>query len=164
MITNYGVMPPPPEALAVALFTPLMAPLPVITRLPKPPPSADTVSPLLRVEAAGGFLRQDELLFDISIILHSYAPENQEIAAEQNLTVALGYGARGIKAFPITVGTIDWYVIHSWVTASVLRQNDPLVNMARYRAMLTWRIPGQAIAIPTPAKLSGTGGLTVGVA
>jgi hypothetical protein len=152
VVTNYGIAPPPTEALAIALWTPLMnalpTPVPVITRVPKPPPSADTVAPLLRVEAAGGFLRQDEVLYDISIILHSYAPENQEATAEQNLSTALGYGARGIKAFPITTpDSYQWWVNHSWVTAAILRQNDPLVNMVRYRAMLTWRIQGQAISV-----------------
>ena len=146
--TSYGIAPPPTEALAVAYFAPLMAPIPVITRVPKPPPSADTVAPLLRVEAAGGFLRQDELLFDISIILHSYAPENTETQAEQNLVTALGYGARGVKTFTVTTNNVDWYVTHSWVTAAALRQNDPLVNMARYRGMLTWRVPGQPVGAP----------------
>jgi len=145
--TTYGIAPPPTEALAIALWTPLMAPLPVTTRLPKPAVRADMVNPVLRVEAAGGFLRQDELLYDISLILHSYAPENQEATAESNLVTALGYGARGIKAFPITVGGHDFYVIHSWVTGAPLRQNDPLVNMTRYRAMLTWRIPGTALGV-----------------
>src|SRR6516162_5088220 len=125
-VLDYGVAPPPAEALAVTYFAPLM-----------------------RVESAGGFMRTDELLFDISVILHSYGPENQETVAETNLCTALGYGARGVKSFTITVDGNDWWVAHSWVTAAPLRQNDPLVNMTRYRAMLTWRIPGQGIGVPS---------------
>jgi hypothetical protein len=148
----YGVAPPPAEALAVAYFTPLMAPLPVSTRLPVVGPRADTAAPALRVEAAGGFLRQDELLYDMSIILHSYAPtEAAEPAAEQTLATALGYGARGVYTFTVTAAGTPWYVTHSWVTAAPLKQNDPLVNMPRYRAMLTWRIPGVPVAMPVGA-------------
>ena len=145
----YGITPPPIEALAVAYFGPAMAPLPVTTRLPKPAARADMVNPWLRLEAAGGLLRQDELLYDISIILHSYAPENLETQAETNLTRALALGARGLYTFTIpNVGGADWYVTHSWVSGAPLKQNDPLVNMTRYRAMLSWRIPGQPISAP----------------
>jgi len=77
-MTAYGIMAPPIEAIGVAYFTPLMAPVPVTTRLGKPDSRADTVVPWLRLEAAGGPLRPDELLYDLSIILHAYAPENLE--------------------------------------------------------------------------------------
>lgn len=149
---GYALTPPPAEALAVAYFTPLMSPVPVSTRLPKPGPSADTVNPYVRVEAAGGFLRADEFLYDISIILHSYAPENLETEAEQNMSAALGWGAQAYNTL-ITANGVDWWIAHSWVTGAALKQNDPLVNMTRYRAMVTWRIPGNPVPV-SAAKTS----------
>jgi hypothetical protein len=140
--------------LAVAYFTPLMAPLPVSTRLPKPALNADTVAPMLRVENGGGFLRADEFLYDISIILHSYAPQSDEVDAEINLGTALGWGAQAYGT-TITVGGVDWYITHSWVTGASVQQNDPLVNMPRYRAMVTWRIPGNAI-VPAAGRVADT--------
>lgn len=142
---GYALIPPPTEALAVAYFTPLLAPTPVTTRLPQPGARQDMVDPFIRVEAAGGFLRNDEFLYDISIILHSYAPENLETTAEANMMLALGWGARAYNTSITAAGT-DWWVAHSWITAAALRQNDPLVNMARYRAMVTWRIPGGSVS------------------
>ena len=145
-MTAYGIMAPPIEAIGVAYFTPLMAPVPVTTRLGKPDRRADTVVPWLRLEAAGGPLRPDELLYDLSIILHAYAPENLETQAEANLCRAIGLGARGLYTFTVTVGGVDYWVAHSTATTPV-KQNDPLVNMPRYKAMLTWRIPGQPVSV-----------------
>jgi hypothetical protein len=102
---------------------------------------------MLRLEAAGGFLRADEFLYDISIILHSYAPQSQESTAATNLTVALGWGAQAYGT-TIPLAGVDWYITHSWVTGAPFKQNDPLVNMPRYRGMVSWRIPGKAIAPP----------------
>jgi hypothetical protein len=146
--TPYGIVGPDPEALALAYFTPLMSPVPVTTRLPKPAARADTVTPWLRLEAGGGFQRDDEIMFDLSLILHSYAPQNEEPAAAKNLRTALGYGARGIYTFTVTdPDGVDWWVAHSKVQGNLFKQNDPLVNMPRYKAMLMWRIPGQALAV-----------------
>jgi hypothetical protein len=158
---GYGLLPPPTEALAVAYWAPLMAPLPVTTRLPKPELHADSVAPMLRVEAAGGFLRQDEFLYDVSIILHSYAPQSDEADAEINLQYALGWGAQAYGT-TVTVKGVDWFILHSWITGAALKQNDPLVNMPRYRAMVTWRIPGKPIAAPNlvSARLAGAGVLS----
>ena len=145
-MSSYGIAPPPIEAVGLAYFTPLMAPVPVTTRLGKPASDADTVVPWLRLEAAGGPLRPDELLYDLSIILHSYGPQNLETEAEANICRAIGLGARGVYTFTVTAGGIDYWVAHSTATTPV-RQNDPLVNMPRYKAMLTWRMPGQGIGV-----------------
>jgi hypothetical protein len=153
---GFGLIPPPTEALAKLYWTPLMAPLPVSTRLPKPALNADYVAPMLRLEAAGGFLRQDEFLYDISIILHSYAPQNDEATAETNMMTALGWGAEAYGT-TLTVAGLEWFIAHSWITAAALKQSDPLVNMPRYRAMVTWRIPGNAIVPPSRVAASKSG-------
>jgi hypothetical protein len=134
--------PPPPEALAKAYYTPLVAPTPVATRLPKPANTADTINGFLRVEAGGGTLRGELLLWDISIILHAYAPNTQEGIAEDLIDEALTWGANAAGYTQIMPNGDEWYITYSRVSGFAMRKADPLVNMTRYRGMVTWRIPG----------------------
>lgn len=136
------LLPPPIETMAVQYFTPLMDPTPVATRLPTPDDNEDTISGFLRVEAAGGHLLPDMFFWDMSVILHSYSPD--EVQAEQiiNTAVAWGNNATGVTT---TVNSVDWYVTYARASGLPTKQQDPMVNLTRYRAMVSWRIPGQPI-------------------
>ena len=131
---------PPLEAMGKAYFTPLMSPTPVATRLPRPESREDTTNGFLRIESGGGYLNDDELLWEMGLILHGYSPD--EVQAEQIIcdAVARGAAAQGLTT---TVANRDWYVTFSRASALPLREEDPRVNLPRYRAMVTWRIPGK---------------------
>jgi hypothetical protein len=143
------IFPPPIQGLAIAYFTPKLAPTPVATRLPVPSNTADTVNGFLRVEAAGGSVLVDELLFNCGIIIHSYAPNNQESFAEILAMHALAHGGNA-QGQLITHPTLQrpWYVTYSRITALAVRQADPLVNMTRFRGMVLWRCQGMADPLP----------------
>lgn len=124
-------------------FTPLMDPTPVATRLPNPANNEDTVEGFLRLEAAGGALVGDALMWDMSVILHSYSPVEPQ--AESIITKALAWGnnAQGVT---VSVESVDWYVTYSRATGLATKQQDPMVNLTRYRAMVSWRIPGVSLS------------------
>jgi hypothetical protein len=134
--------PPPIESLAEVYFTPLVAPTPVGTRRPRPADTADTINAFLRIEAGGGVLRPDGLLWDVSVILHAYAPNSQEPMAEHLIGVAVGWGANAQGVTMEMPNGDQWYVTYSHAPGVITRIADPLVNLARYRAMVTWRVPG----------------------
>jgi hypothetical protein len=136
------LLPPPIEAMAVQYFTPLMAPTPVATRLPDPDDSEDTVGGFLRVEAAGGSLTGEMLLWDMSIILHGYSPIEPQAEDIIGRAVAWGSNATGIT---VPVNNLDWYVTFSRASGLPTKQQDPMVNLTRYRAMVSWRIPGNPL-------------------
>lgn len=137
------LLPPPIEAMAVAYFTPLMAPTPVATRLPSPDDSADTIEGFLRLEAAGGALLPDSFLWDMSIVLHAYSPIEPQAESIIGKALAWGSNATGTTT---TFSGLDWYVTFARATSLATKQADPLVDLPRYRAMVTWRIPGQALS------------------
>ena len=145
------IWPPPIQGLAKAYFTPRMAPVPVATRLPQPGRTEDTINGFLRIEAAGGRVLKDELFFDCSVILHSYANNNQESMAEINAMRAVAHGgnAQGRAIVHPSLGK-PWFVSWSRVTALAVKQADPLVNMVRFRAMVTWRIQGTVDPLTPP--------------
>lgn len=138
--------PPPTEKLAELYFTPLMAPTPVATRLPRPTNTADTINGFLRIEAGGGVLRPsrglEQLLWDVSVILHAYAPNTQESLAEELIGQAVAWGSNAQGVTTTMLNGDQWYCTYSNCTGFATRKADPLVNMTRYRAMVTWRIPG----------------------
>ena len=151
--------PPPTEALAKAYFGPLVAPTPVGTRVPQPNKTADTINGFLRVESGGGSLRGEQILWDVAIILHAYAPNTQEYVAEQLIDEALAWGANATGYTQQMDNGDNWYVTYSRVTGFATRKSDPLVNLTRYRGMVTWRIPGLPVVpgqrfrnIKTPPK------------
>jgi hypothetical protein len=137
-----AVRPPPTEALAKAYFGPLVAPTPCSTRAPQPSKTADTINGFLRVEAGGGTLRGELLLWDVAIILHAYANNTDEYLAEQLINDALTWGADAAGYTQPMPNGDEWYITYSRCTGNVVRKADPYVNMTRYRAMVTWRIPG----------------------
>jgi hypothetical protein len=137
-----SVRPPPTEALAKAYFGPLLAPTPVATRVPEPSKTADTINGFLRVEAGGGTLRGEMLLWDVAVILHAYANNTEEYLAEQLINDALTWGSNASGYTQAMPNGDEWYITYSRCTANATRKADPYVNMTRYRAMVTWRIPG----------------------
>lgn len=138
--------PPPTEKLAELYFTSLMAPVPVGTRLPRPADTADTINGFLRIEAGGGVLRPskgfEQLLWDVSVILHAYSPNTQEALAEEIIGRAIAWGSNAQGTTTTLLNGDKWYCTYSNCTGFATRKADPLVPMTRYRAMVTWRIPG----------------------
>lgn len=137
------LQPPPVEAMAVAYFTPLMSPTPVATRLPEPDQDADTTEGFLRIEAAGGSLLPDTYFWDMAVLLHAYSPNEPQAESLISKAVAWGSNATGVTT---TVAALDWYVTFSRATSLPTKQQDPLVDLTRYRAMVSWRIPGNLLA------------------
>lgn len=133
---------PPIETIAVDYFTPLMAPTPVGTRLPNPDDSEDTVEGFLRLEAAGGAQVNENFMWDMAIILHSYSPVEPQAEDIIGKAVAWGSNSQGTTT---TVINLDWYVTYSRATGLPTKQQDPMVNLTRYRAMVSWMIPGQPL-------------------
>jgi len=135
-------MAPPVETMAVNYLTPLMTPIPVATRLPRPDNDKEVINGYLQVEAGGGVLTHDSLLWDMSVVLHGYS--RNEVEAEDIITKAVAW-AGNIQGTMTTVLDRDWYVTFSRVASLPIKQQDPRINLTRYRAMVTWRIPGQAL-------------------
>ena len=152
--------PPPTERLAKAYYTPLMVPTPVGTRVPRPDKTEDTISGFLRIEAGGGNLRGEMLLWDISIILHAYAPNTQEAMAEQVIADAIAWGANA-QGIIIPLDNDNWYVTYSRCTGNITRKADPLVSLTRYRGMVTWRVPGLLMVPGQQPSGGGTATATV---
>lgn len=136
--------PPPIESLGKIYFTPLLA-VPVVTRQPQPAPNQVVPPQYLRMQSGGGAQRPDGYLWDISLILHSYAPNEEEVQAEDTLGIALGWGANA-QGTTITLrnGT-PWYVTFSHASAVGKRLHDPLVDAIRYRGVVTWRVAGRPL-------------------
>jgi hypothetical protein len=137
--------PPPIELLALEYFGPLVAPTPCATRLPKPSNTEDTINGFLRVEAGGGVLRSDGILWDVSVILHAYAPNSQEAIAEQLGQEVVAWGANANGFTQIMPNLDRWYITYARCSGFNVRKADPLVNLTRYRSMVTWRVPGLPI-------------------
>ena len=140
------VAPPPAAGLAIAYFTPLMAPTPVATRTPQPSKTEDTINNFLRIEAAGGTPLREQLLFQTSILLHCYCTNNQESAGEQTLGKALAWGGNAQGTWITHPSTGDeYFVAASSITALAEKTADPAVALTRWRGMVTWLIQGKAI-------------------
>lgn len=140
--------PPPTESLGVAFYTPLLT-IPVVTRRPEPAPNQDTIDEYLRIQSAGGAqlvqAGQEGYFWNVSMILHSYAPDEDEVKAEDNLTTALGYGANAQGAYITTHSGVPWYVTFSAAPALGTKLEDPLVALTRYRGVVTWRVAGRPL-------------------
>lgn len=132
------LLPPPTESMGVAYLTPLMAPTLVGTRLPQPEQDRQMLDGFLRVEAGGGYQDEDEIMWDVSLILHSFSEDEEVAEGVIGRAVAYMSAAEGIA---IPAGGRDWYV--SWAQPRNLatRMDDPNVpNYSRYRAMVSWRV------------------------
>lgn len=143
------IYPPPIQGLAISYFTPRLAPTPVATRLPMPSQTEDVVNGFLRIEAAGGSVMVDELMFNCGIIVHAYAPNNRESFAEILCMHALAHGGNA-QGQLITHPSLQrpWYITYSRITALGVRQADPLVNLTRFRGMVMWRCQGMPNPLP----------------
>lgn len=151
------VKPPPIESLGKVYFAPLVAPLPVVTRLPQPAPSQETVTEFLRLQAGGGSQRVNWYLWDLTLILHSYAPNEDEALAEDNLSTALAWGANAQGTTITLKNGTPYYVTYSRASAFTTRQGDPYVDLIRYRGMVMWRVQGVVLAAAgTPSRMRGS--------
>lgn len=140
--------PPPIETLAVTYLTPLMAPLRVLTRIPPNNPNSELLPPdtFIRVEASSGSISDSGIMFNVQAIIHSYAPYNEEITAEDNIGTALAWMGNA-QGTTITDPTgWDWYVTYSMVSSLGHRLIDPLTPIARYRGAAMWKLAGRPIS------------------
>jgi hypothetical protein len=138
--------PPPIESLGVAYFMPLLAPLLVTTRTPQPAPNQDTTTEFLRLQSGGGAQRENWYFWDMTLLLHSYAPNSQETTAEDNLAIAVAWGAAA-QGQTITLKNGDsYYVTYSRASGLSHRLGDPYVDAIRYRSMIMWRVAGKPMA------------------
>ncbi len=129
--------------LAKAYLTERMNPVPVATRLPQPANTADTVNGFIRIEPDGGAVMLDDLLFNCGIIVHSYAPHNQDSQAEINLMHCLAHlGAAQGRYIVHPSLQRPWFCTYSRITSLAISQPDPAVNLTRLRGAATWRIKG----------------------
>jgi hypothetical protein len=145
------IWPPPVQGLAKAYLTPRLTPIPVATRLPQPGKTQDTVNGFIRLEAAGGAIQVDELLFNCGLIIHSYASNDDESQAEINLMTALAHAGNAQGRFIVHPSLQrPWFVTFSKITGLGVRQADPLVNMTRFKGQVTWRIQGQNNPLDQP--------------
>lgn len=144
------VAPPPAQGLMVAYLTPILSPTPVATRLPQPAKTDDTINNFLRVESAGGSPSgPDQILFDVSIILHAYCTNTQESQGEQLLANALAWAGNAQGLYITHPSTqVRYFVTYSRITGLGVKQADPQVAMTRFRGMVTWTIHG----IPQPRR------------
>ena len=134
--TSPAVLPADIEWLAIYFLTPYMGSTPIATRLPNPKEEADTINGFLRVESGGG-TKCNVTEWDLTCILHGYSPN--EIQARQICATALTYmsAARGQSVS-------GWSVTGVPHCTGLQRLSDPNVaKLTRYRAMVTWRVPGQ---------------------
>jgi hypothetical protein len=139
-----GTKPPPIESLGKAYFTPLLA-VPVTTRQPQPAPNKETVSEYLRLQSGGGSQTSEGILWDVALILHSYAPNDQETKAEETLSDALGWGANAQGTFIVLKSGKKWWVTWSSAPSLMVKQQDPYVDLVRYKGTVQWRVHGEPL-------------------
>lgn len=129
--------PPDIEFLAQYFLTPYLGSTPIATRLPNPNLQADTINGFLRVEAGGGN-DANAFQYNMTTILHGYSPN--EIQASWICRTAFKWmkAARGQSI-------AGWFVSCVPNTVSPHRLGDPnVVGLTRYRAMVTWTVPGMS--------------------
>ena len=146
---NETLLPPPIETLTVAYLTPLLGGLRILTRMPpqnkkQDTPAADTY---IRVASSTGHPMSDNILYNAQVILHSCAPYNQEVTAEQNIGLALAWMGNA-QGTTITTGDYNWFITYSEISSTGHRMADPETPLTHYRGAAQWRIMGQPIAPP----------------
>jgi hypothetical protein len=128
------LLPPAIEDITITYLRPLLAPIPVGTRLPQPDQSADTINGFLRVESGGG-TQANKTQWDLTVLLHGYSPDETTANDIANRAVSLMAVGRG--------QTLDGFYVVTVENAGVpARQTDPDVNLPRYFALVTWRMTG----------------------
>ena len=133
------LLPPKIEVLARAFLLTPMSPTPIMTRLPNPDSSADTVNGALRVEAGGG-TKANRFQYDMQCLLHGYSPDEDQANDIADKAVGLMSAARGQT---VNDGTTNWYVVSIPAVGVAQRRTDPDVILPRYLATVTWRMAGQ---------------------
>lgn len=142
---------PPIEWLGFAYYQPHQAALGVDvgTRLPGPAEDQTVLhTGFLRTEAGGGTPTL-EVMFDLDLILHAYSGTNEDAAKDisQRATTEL-LPARGTVVWcPVhrDGSPLPWTIHDASVSQEPHRLTDPMVNMIRYRSMVTWTVVGQAL-------------------
>lgn len=84
----------------------------------------------------------NQLLFDVSVALYAYSPV--EPVAEDLACKAVAWGSNA-QGCSVPVGVTPWYVSYSRCTALPTKQVDQLTGLTHYRAVVSWRIAGQAL-------------------
>jgi hypothetical protein len=129
------------EWMAVYYLTPLMYPTPVATRLPNPKDNKDTIDGFLRVERGGGH-KCNYFEYDQTIILHAYSPDEPQAADIIATATAWMSAARGQKISGRSVTGVP----HA---TDGHKLSDPnVINLTRYRSLVTWRVPGHLVVPP----------------
>jgi hypothetical protein len=133
------VTPADVEALGVFFFTPILAPTPVATRVPRPQDDSDTVNGFLRIEAGNTtpLLEFRSVAWDLSFIMHAYSPS--EIEAADIIGKAMAEAASA--HFKRVTG---FYIVDVLNVFGGNRLPEPKVpDLVRYRAAVTWRVTGR---------------------
>jgi hypothetical protein len=124
------------EAMVQFFYTPIMAPTPVATRLPRPADNADTINGFLRVESADStpLLQFRSAAWDMNFLIHAYSPD--EIEASSIIARAMGEAASA--HFKTVMG---FYIVDVVNVIGGNRLPEPRVpDLMRYRAAVTWRV------------------------
>lgn len=141
---------PPIEWLGFCYYQPHQAALGVDTGTELPGPSDDQTiltTGFLRMEAGGGIAALD-VMFDLDLILHSYCGADEDAAKDvsQRATTELLPVRNQVVACPMHRDgpALSWTIHEASVSQEPHRQTDPMVNLIRYRSMVTWRVVGRA--------------------
>ena len=142
------IKPPPTESVAIAYLQPLMNPVKVVTKLPPGDKMASTpeANTFIRVEASGGVGSSYAGIFTVNIIIHSYAPYNDEIAAEDNLAEAIAWMGNALGSIVVTRDSQEWFIIDSNVISNGHHLADPRMPLSRYRGVVMWAVQGNVMA------------------
>lgn len=148
---NETLLPPPIETLAVAYLTPLLGGLRVLTRMPPQGKRQETqpADTFIRVQASTGTPKQENIMFNVQAILHSYAPYNEEVTAERNIGLALAWMGNA-QGTTITADGFEWFISYSHISVTGQRMGDPDTPVSHYRGAAQWLLMGQPIAPPAP--------------
>jgi hypothetical protein len=133
------VTPADVEAVAQFFYTPILAPTPVATRLPRPADTDDTVNGFLRVEAGdiSPLLQFRSVAWDLSFLVHAFSPN--EIEAADIIGKAMAHAASA--HFQSVLG---YYIVDVVNVIGGHRLPEPRVpDLTRYRAAVTWRVTGK---------------------
>jgi hypothetical protein len=134
------VMPSDIEWAARFFLTPLIAPIPVATRLPSDTSPNDTMYGFVRVEAGGG-PKKNLLEYDQAILVHTYVPFEYEIQGEEIANTVIAYMS---AATGVTIGGSCSVTAVPHATA-FQRRSDPRVNLLRLLSFVTWTIAGTPV-------------------
>ena len=125
------------EDLVTFFYTPIIAPTPIDTRLPKIADNADTINGFVTVEA-GPATRVGLAQWDLSFILHAYSPVEYQAADLSRKLMAHGTAVQGLTV-------MGWYIVTLVNAVGGEKLPNPDIELPRYRSALTWRVQGHPI-------------------